>query len=288
MGQKALVVLGTDGLSDWVQTSDGVKFALGAVSPLRFVVELVPSGWAARQALDAFLAEGKAMFSVDVDRMWELLKPHRARWTSVHDGIASPLIPPSDRTLFARQGTAMADTNWADKTIKDAVTNQIARIEQQIGVLQQHAKEASPGSISADSMKNQIEGLRDLVAWLRRPSPYGNQSQNSTYYGLPNQGPGDIKASTGRASYDNFKANSVLAEGILAKVDETDKKIDALVTAGKKFDAPRAKQDLHKIASRVTEIVANVDLAQPWVSGDLAEMAKHADQIHGLFAPAKV
>lgn len=184
----------------------------------------------------------------------------------------------------------MADTNWADSTVKEAITNQIARIEQQIGVLQQHAKEASPGSISANSMKSQIDGLKDLVAWLRRPSPYGNQSQNSTYYGLPNKGPGDIQASYNpkRASYDNLKANTAVAEGVLAQVDATNTKIDQLVTAGKKFDASRAKQDLLKIASKVNEIVANVDLAQPWVRDDLLDLAKAAENIHGLFVQAKV
>ena len=88
------------------------------------------------------------------------------------------------------------------------------------------------------------------------------------------------------ASYDTFAANVELAEDIVAKVAATDEAIERLKTAGKRFDSVRAKQDLHKIASRVAEIAQNVDLAQPWVSNDLADLSKKANEIHGLFEPA--
>lgn len=90
------------------------------------------------------------------------------------------------------------------------------------------------------------------------------------------------------ASYDTFTANVELAEDIVAKVATTDEAIDRLVNAGKKFDSVRAKSDLHKIASRVAEIAQNVDLAQPWVGGDLATLSKQANEIHGLFQPKEV
>jgi hypothetical protein len=85
------------------------------------------------------------------------------------------------------------------------------------------------------------------------------------------------------ASYDTFTANVELAEDIVAKVAATDEAIERLKTAGKRFDSVRAKQDLHKIASRVAEIAQNVDLAQPWVGNDLADLSKQATEIHGLF-----
>ena len=85
------------------------------------------------------------------------------------------------------------------------------------------------------------------------------------------------------ASYDTFTANVETAEDIVAKVAATDEAIDRLMTAGKRFDSVRAKQDLHKIASRVAEIAQNVDLAQPWVGNDLADLSKRATEIHGLF-----
>lgn len=85
------------------------------------------------------------------------------------------------------------------------------------------------------------------------------------------------------ASYDTFTANVEIAEDIVAKVAATDEAIERLKTAGKRFDSVRAKQDLHKIASRVAEIAQNVDLAQPWVGNDLADLSKRATEIHGLF-----
>lgn len=87
------------------------------------------------------------------------------------------------------------------------------------------------------------------------------------------------------ASYDTFTANMDLAEDIVEKVAQTDETIERLKQAGKQFDSVRAKADLHKIASRVTEIASNVDLAQPWVGTDLADLSKRANDIHQLFHP---
>lgn len=85
------------------------------------------------------------------------------------------------------------------------------------------------------------------------------------------------------ASYDTFTSNVELAEDIVAKVAATDEAIERLVTAGKRFDSVRAKADLHRIASRVTEISQNVDFAQPWVGNDLSDLSKKANEIHELF-----
>lgn len=89
-------------------------------------------------------------------------------------------------------------------------------------------------------------------------------------------------------SYDNFKQNTLLAENIIETVETTGQKVDALVTAGRKFNASAAKGDLFAIASQVTEILNNVDLAQPWVRNDLTALADKANRIHTLFASAKV
>jgi hypothetical protein len=74
-----------------------------------------------------------------------------------------------------------------------------------------------------------------------------------------------------------------LAEEIVAKVATTDKAIDRLVAAGRRFNSVRAKADLHKIASRVAEISGEEDLAQPWVGSDLVVLANQTDEIHDLF-----
>lgn len=99
---------------------------------------------------------------------------------------------------------------------------------------------------------------------------------------IPRLGETEIQAMK-TASYDTFTANVEMAEDIVAKVASTDEAIDRLLTAGKKFDSVRAKADLHKIASRVAEITQNVDLAQPWVGADLADLSKRANAIHKLF-----
>lgn len=87
------------------------------------------------------------------------------------------------------------------------------------------------------------------------------------------------------ASYETFSSNVELAEDIITKVAAVDSRIDALVLEGKRFDSDRAKSDLHRIASRVSEIAQNVDLAYPWVSNDLETLSKKANEIYGLFAP---
>jgi hypothetical protein len=85
------------------------------------------------------------------------------------------------------------------------------------------------------------------------------------------------------ASYESFAENVEMAEDIVAKLASTNETIDRLVARGRKFNASRAKGDLMKIATRVEEITQNVDLAQPWVGSDLAELSKKATEIHALF-----
>lgn len=281
MGREILVTVGTDGFTDWVKLADGVKANLGAISVLKFVVGLVPRAFTARSALDAFLANGHAMISVDEDKMWAMLKPRRARWAA-----DSPLIPRQYRTfqdcslrrdLVLRQGDTMADT--ADSTQAEAIKNQITQVEEQISILSGHASDAGNGSLSKDLMNDQIASLKTLIGVLRNhDGNYGTQKNNS-----------DFQASAlDEPSYAIFQANTELAETIVARVAAAHDIVEKLVTAGKKFDSPRAKQDLHRIASSVSEMARDVDLAQPWVRGDLDKLATEADRIHGLFESAKV
>lgn len=270
---QALVTIGTDGPVNFVKLPNGVRQSLGIVSPVKFVVELVPRAFTARAALDEFLANGHAMLRVDLDAMWKLLKPRKSRWgASTSPFMDGPDRTTTDQTPLIREGASMAD----DSAQRGAITNQVAQIEKQISLLQRHVKEAGPGSISKSTMEEQISSLRGMIADLRAPSPYGNQSQNSDFYPKPKS-----------ASYDSFQEHSELAETIISRVASTNEKIDKLVEAGKKFDSPRAKLDLHKIASRVTDIAADVDLAQPWIGDDLRKLATEADRIHGLFEPVE-
>lgn len=278
MGREILVTVGTDGFTDWVKLADGTKANLGAISVLKFVVELVPRAFTARAALDAFLVNSYTMISVDEERMWAMLKPRRARWAA-----DSPLIPRQYRTFQDcslrrdRQGDIMADT--ADSTQAEAIKNQITQIEEQISILSGHAGDAGNGSLSKDLMTNQIASLKTLIGVLRsHDGNYGDQKNNSDFQASAMADP----------SYTTFQANTELAETIVARVAATHDIVEKLVTAGKKFDSPRAKQDLHRIASSVSEMARDVDLAQPWVRGDLDKLATEADRIHGLFESAKV
>lgn len=292
MPHKILVTLGTDGLSDWVQLPDGQKLMLGPISILKFVTELGTGGaYGARQTLDEFNKDGTSMLTVDEDRMAELLKPHRARWTSVRallGAAGSSLIPHPNRNPFpSRQGSEDPVMPDADQFVKDAIVNQIARIESQIALLQTNAKEASPGSITADSARKQIDDLRDMIAFLRRPSVYGNQSDNSSYYGLPEKLPNGESARSKEAS---IQENTQAARKILGTLQAAESKIDQLVLAGKKFDVARAKGDLHHVARNVQTVVQHPKFREAGreVVIALHELGKRADQIHGLFAPARV
>jgi hypothetical protein len=183
----AMVTVGTDGFVDYVQVPDGEKFMLGPVSVLRLITGSADSIRAARLALKEFVENGKAMLSVDLDKMWSLLPFQRARYSFTNPLMASESYSPSL----------------------------------------------------------------------------------------------EIKMKT--ASYDTLKANVEMAEEIVSKVAATHETIDRLVWEGKRFDAAKAKQDLLKIASRVSEIAQDVDMAQPWVGRDLAVVAAQADEIYGLF-----
>ena len=283
MANLRAVIFSTDGQRDYAVTPDGQKHILGAVSVLKVISELVP-GAIARKALDEFNKNGSTMVPVDLDAMFKMLAPKRARFA---DRLVSILREnpygqvPGDCNIqdqaTATERTIMSD----DKALKDAIENQISTIKRQIDVLNQKAKD-STGQSAAD-MKAEAEKLGDLIKWLKKPSPYGDQGKNDTFYGLPGGTPGGAKM----ASYDTLAANSNIAETVIQQVAETTETIDRLVAAGRKFNASKALEDLHTITARTTEILANVDLAQPWVENDLNALAKQAAHIHGLFHGVK-
>jgi hypothetical protein len=93
----------------------------------------------------------------------------------------------------------------------------------------------------------------------------------------------DFSVATKRASIATFEQNTSIVEETLKTVEATNEKIDNLVAAGKKFNHVAAKRDLMKVASRVTEITASVDLGYDWIKADLETLAKTASEIHDLF-----
>jgi len=120
--------------------------------------------------------------------------------------------------------------------------------------------------------------------------PFQRARYSSTTNSLMKKGdrsfPTDLEIAMQKtASYETFSSNVELAEDILAKVAATNDRIEDLLKEGKEFDSNRAKTDLHKIASRVSEIAQNVDLAHPWVETDLSTLSERANEIHKLFEP---
>jgi hypothetical protein len=151
---------------------------------------------------------------------------------------------------------------------------------------------ASGASVSGSAH----HALREAAVTL---PDFGDQSKNKAFYGL-----GEPKVDTMEdpsawtpppavthpmgKSAAVLKANGDVAEEILVKLAATSDKVDALVAAGRHFNAAKAQFDLHKIATQVHDILSNVDLAESWVASDLAGVAKQASDIHDLFASARV
>lgn len=271
MARRA-VIFSTDGLRDYVTTPDGVKYMLGPVSVLQVVTKLVPRAHV-RQVLDEFNASSEVMAILDTDALFEMLAPPKRRLLSYDRST----YPSSESSPSERHEPMAAE----DKSLTDAIANQVAQIERQIDVLQQKAKDS--GGAATDSMKNDIAALQDLITWLKRPSAYGDQSKNETFYGLKGGTPGGAKS----ASYDTLKENETIAQTVLSQVAETSETVVKLASQGRKFNATKALTDLHAISSRVAEMLEHVDLAESWVTKDLQDLATKSAHIHGLFAGAK-
>lgn len=267
-----LVTIGTDGNTNWVRLPSGERMNLGAVSVLSFVHKAAKNARAARAALDGFLSSGEAMVSVDEERMWALLTPVRARWAS---GVAGPFMTPDPRTTRAR----FMSIN--EKALSD--------LETHVAALNKFASKASP---------KKLEEGRAILASLARKVVLAGEEQKDQAQAQEepkdeqkaqekpeekSQQQGDKEASL---SYDVIVANRGLADSILAKADETVKVIDRLASEGKKFNAARAKADVHAVTSKVAGIIRE-DLTQSWVGQDLHKLAAQADKLHGLFIPKK-
>jgi len=277
-----MVVVGTDGNIDYVETPDGIRYALGTTSVLSVVAKLVAGLRQRREALDAFNKEGQVAVVLDVDALFDMLAPRRLRWAA-----GTSLIPrsnqedPLQRWLgLPRQGELMNP--------KASFESRLAYIEQQVGTLN--------NGPNPEALKN----LQVAVASINLPN-FGDQSDNSSFMGLGQpkvdtvEDPGAytpppaVTHPLGKsASFASFQENTKLAEEVIQHVAETDSKIDALVTAGRRFNASKARGDLHVVTATLASMMRQVDLAEPWVTTDLRGLSKRAREIHTLFASAKV
>ena len=282
VAQLRTVIVGTDGNIDFVETPDGIRYALGTTSVLQVVAKLVSGQRHRREALDLFNKEGQAAVVLDVDALFDFLAPRRLRWAA-----GTSLIPhanqedPLPSSLGSpRQGEPMNP--------KASFESRLAYIEQQVTTLN--------NGPDPEALKN----LQVAVASITLKN-LGDQSDNSQFMNLGQpkvdtvEDPGSytpppaVTHPLGKsASFASFQVNTKLAEEIIQHVAETDTKIDTLVTAGRRFNASKARGDLHVVTATLASMMRQVDLAEPWVTTDLRGLSKRAREIHALFASAKV
>lgn len=257
---RLLVTIGTDGATNWVKTPDGQRFNLGSVTVLSFVTKLALGGSReAKRALNGFLRGDEVMLRVDDSRMWEMFVPRRVRWA------ADSFIPQDQR------GTG----------------NVMATIDTDLTTLERHVQllNKAAGKVSPEKMNEGIGILVRLAGGIKLSEQDADEGQE------PEEKPAEAQEKTAASveglNIDAYQANSKLATQILNHMEAVDQKIDQLVTAGKKFDVPRAKADIHAVTSKVAAIVSDIDLTIPWVADDLQKLAARAGHIHGLFFPKK-
>ena len=200
--RRDYVTFFTDGLRDYVELPDGLRYILGTLSVAKVLAGLVPTN-EVRRVCDAFNEGKRPRVSVDLDSLEQILEENirRARWAS-----ATSLIPGGSQDRVTREG-------------------------------------------SADP----------------QPHPEPRMATNRT------------------ASFENFEGNQALVEDTLTTIMAAERKIDARVAEGKRFNHVAAKADLHKVASKLADIVSSVDLACDWVRADLENLSKSAHDIDSLF-----
>jgi hypothetical protein len=271
---RTLVTVGTDGFTDWVQLTDGSKLSLGPVSVLSFVTKLCPDGRKAKQALEGFLR--------DRDQMWAMLTPRRARWA------ADSFIAQDQRTTRTlREGKTMT-----------TIDTDLAAIEKHIGALDKAAAAGTPKEKMAEGfdilgrltgkLRNKSASDLGLTPEAAPEAAAPETPEVATAAPEPASGIPTPEAPTQGLTYDIYTANNQMAEQIISQAEATTDKIDKLVEAGKKFNAARAKSDLHAVTNKVAGILSDTDLTAPWVADDLKKLAARSQQLHDLFAPAKV
>lgn len=275
------MTIGSDGVTDWIKT-EGQRFNLGPVSALRLVSGLVPRSQAKR-VLDTFLSGKEAQLSVDPDKMWTLLAPHRARWSAdVSSSIITPLLRGHSLSVLSNLDISTPKSGIATRNpIMSTIFEDLTALETHMAAL----KEA--GAKKASNLQDGIKLLFKLAGKIKSP----NQSKNQTYYnlGAPQvHEVGDKAASEGTGlSFDTYQANTELATAIIAQSEETSQKIAKLAKSGRKFNASKAQSDVKSVADKVAGIL-KADLTAGWVKADLTKLAARAEELHGLFAAAKV
>lgn len=273
MASRLLVSVGSDGYTNWVRLPNGQKLNLGTISVLSFVSKLGKDARSARQTLNSFLQDGEAVLHVNEEDMWDMLAPKRARWAF---GVAGPFMTFDPRTV--RKDTMAIST----QRLKD--------LDRHIEALNKAASQGVP----AEKMAKGLELLTKLakavvfVADDQGEKPWEKDDNKDDDKSEGQQESKGQQSKEATLAFDTYVANTESARATLARAEETIATIDRLVAAGRKFNAAKAKADVHAVTSKVASILQEVDLTTAWVKDDLTKLASRAEQLHKLFATAKV
>lgn len=93
-----------------------------------------------------------------------------------------------------------------------------------------------------------------------------------------------LLSSSTLASEEILESNLALADEILVKAAKTCGKIDRLRSAGKRFNAVRAKSDVYAVTSKVASILSQADMRFAWTTKDLEQLAERGEHLYALFA----
>ena len=87
-------------------------------------------------------------------------------------------------------------------------------------------------------------------------------------------------------TFSTYEANMKLARQILDTSKKTVATIGKKEAEGRKFNASRARSDVHAVTSRVASICESTELTESWVHKDLLKLADRVQEIHDLFHPS--
>jgi uncharacterized membrane protein YukC len=255
---------------------EGYTYNLGSVSVLKLVTSLAPNNRAARAALNEFLSKDSTKLAVDLDDLSVLLAPKKARWAALKSDTSS--IEHVIRTPVPR-GSYMDPKSFISK-----LANAEKTVEYLVGA-------ARAGNAAA--VKGASEALARRIAALATAAEQQGQEEEESDKKAAEM-PDFIKDKIDEkkeedkkekeASFESLDTNAKIAEEILSAVQTADEGVDRAVKAGKAVNASKAKGDLIKIASRLSSILVEADLAQPWVQQELTTLSARANTIAGYFA----
>lgn len=294
---RLLVTIGTDGRTDWVQLPDGQKLSLGPISVLTFVTSLSSSSRDVRRVLDGVNAQEEVLLAVDDARMWDLLAPRRARWGSA-DGSFMSLHSASAETPRPSCLGALTNPLYEPRLMNTTLASALRDLDRHVESLDKYAGRVSP--------KKMAEGVAILVKLAAKVAKAEAKDAEEDAEEDEDTEEEDTEEEAGEEAdeeadedepamgksaalaYDTVRLNQKTASDILATAEATVEKIEKLAAAGRRFNAAKAKADIHAVTSKVAGILQTSELTEKWVATDLQTLTKRVRQINKLFASARV